>query len=410
MEAKDCDLGIQRVATMQKSSAPLEMYTLPSQSLPISEQAFKRYVSCHQQDSLIVEAATIDENSRNMQEAVSEMDLIQRTIDSEIDSASESDRPALIKQYLETQSPKIQKAVALNIALAPESDRPALRNQVKEIIEKYINIQDPDAQKIIALMIPCVLESDRPDLIKQYLEIQNPEVQQVATSMIRYAPLSERLAFIKQAIDIQSPEVQQAAFLMMQEVVEPERKMLFDYAISKGLSEVLIASPLYSNSELNNTDFKKKAFIKTGSKTTLIGGELKGKSILRQINPKAFLSWQKIYENYELWQKAGFDYVPIEPIQSYFFDKNKKMVNVFSGVLDVNLRDWFARSSLFRQELEKQKDNIIRIIDSEGIKHGHLDLHDRNFCLCFFRNKDGSVNFDKQPRIYAIDFDQAVSR
>ena len=42
----------------------------------------------------------------------------------------------------------------------------------------------------------------------------------------------------------------------------------------------------------------------------------------------------------------------------------------------------------------------------EAILQGERDA---NFCLRFFRDENGKVDFDKIPRLYLIDFDQAIS-
>lgn len=121
----------------------------------------------------------------------------------------------------------------------------------------------------------------------------------------------------------------------------------------------------------------------------------------------AFLAWQKIYENHQVWENNGFDYVPIEPIQSYRLNK-KGLVDVFSGVLDLSLAKWLEYSSrMFEEELTKQRDKIISVLESQNISHGHT--HNYNFVLRFFRNKDGNPDLNQVPRLYAIDFDAAVS-
>ncbi len=59
-----------------------------------------------------------------------------------------------------------------------------------------------------------------------------------------------------------------------------------------------------------------------------------------------------------------------------------------------------------KKELDDQKEKIIDFLKIKEIKHSHL--HDDNFALCFFRKRDGTVDFGKVPRIYAIDFDAAT--
>jgi len=212
--------------------------------------------------------------------------------------------------------------------------------------------------------------------IKQALSQENFEVQRKAAEMILYAPKQERAALLKIAFDA-------------------------------GLGNELVKSPLYDKSNLDKERFKRKAFEKTGSETTLVGGPLKDKLIIRHIKSGAFLAWQKIYENHQVWKDNGFEYVPIEPIQSYRLNK-EGLVDVFSGVLDLSLAKWLEVSrGMFEKELTQQRDKIISILESQGIGHGHT--HDSNFVLRFFRNKDGNPDVNQVPRLYAIDFDAAVS-
>ena len=221
------------------------------------------------------------------------------------------------------------------------------------------------------------------------------------------APKQERASLIKQALSQEDPEVQRKAAEMILCAPKQERASLIKIAFYAGLGNEIVKSPLYDNSNFDKERFKRKMFEKTGSETTLVGGTLKDKLIIRHVKPSAFLAWQKIYENHQVWKNNGFDYVPIEPIQSYRLNK-KGLVDVFSGVLDLSLAQWAKVSGyMFREELGKQKHNIISVLERQGIRHGHT--HDRNFVLRFFRNKDGNSDLNQVPRLYAIDFDAAFS-
>ena len=175
--------------------------------------------------------------------------------------------------------------------------------------------------------------------------------------------------------------------------------------LEKDLGEELIKHSLYRNNNIDNKSFSRQEFAKTGSQTTLIGGELKDKTILRHIKPEAFLTWQKIYEDYASWKEFGFDYVPIEPIVSYSLNLKKEQVDVFSVVLDLNFDDWMYKTEMFYEELRKQRDRIKEVLYKLKVNHRHID---GNFCLRFFRNEDSSIDFKKTPRLYLIDFDAAV--
>ncbi|MEK7625711.1 MAG: hypothetical protein AAB467_05215, partial [Patescibacteria group bacterium] len=174
----------------------------------------------------------------------------------------------------------------------------------------------------------------------------------------------------------------------------------------KKLGNKLVDPPLYDN-KISNSSFQREKFNKTGSETTILGGQLKDKTIIRHLKPDAFLAWQKLYEDYPMWQNEGFDYVPIEPIQSYHLNK-KGLVDVYSGVLDLSLDAWKKMGGKFSAALKDDVHKIRTIVHRERIEHGHM--HSANFCLRFFRDADGNVDFDRKPRIYLIDFDMAISK
>jgi hypothetical protein len=183
-----------------------------------------------------------------------------------------------------------------------------------------------------------------------------------------------------------------------------ERKRMFE-KVRRLLGISIAEPPLYKGKEISGEHLSRDEFEKTGSKTILLGGELKDKTIVRKMQPEAFLVWQKLYEDHEMWSAAGFDYVPIEPIQSFKFNKEEGMVDVYSGVLDVSFAEWSMMSGYYVSELEKKRNAILKVLGKNKIDHGHA--HNGNFCLRFFRDEKGEIDLDTKPRIYLIDFDQA---
>lgn len=133
---------------------------------------------------------------------------------------------------------------------------------------------------------------------------------------------------------------------------------------------------------------------------------MKDKAIVRKIKAGPFLEWRGLYENYALWQIHGFDYIPIEQIHSYRLNE-EGLIEVFGGVLDLNLKEWSEITDRFLKKLEDQRDKIIKVLKEQKTEHGHD--HDKNFCLRFFRDENGKPDLKRMPRLYLIDFDQAVS-
>src|SRR3989339_448228 len=411
-------------------SIPIEMYQVSGHGDPDS----KKYLRDKKQDNLIRSAA----------KKYGLLDKIQ--------NAPEQERVLLIKQALSQEDPSVQREAARMIRYAPEQEQVSLWLLISEkikqalfqkdptvqreaariiryapaqeqvsLIKQALSQKDPAVQREAAVMIECAPAQERVSLqllisekIKQALSQKDPTVQREAAEMIWYVPRREIVSLqllisekIKQALSQEDPAVQREAVGMIRYAPAQKRISLVKIASDAGLGNEIVKPPLYYNSNLDRGRFKREKFHKTGSETTLVGGALKDKLIIRHIKPRAFLAWQKIYENYQVWQDNGFDYVPIEPIQSYRLNK-KGMVDVFSGVLDLSLAEWSEISgNIFIKELEEQRDKIISILESQGIRHGHT--HDNNFVLRFFRDQDGNPDLTKVPRLYAIDFDMAVS-
>ncbi|OGL97908.1 hypothetical protein A2304_03205 [Candidatus Uhrbacteria bacterium RIFOXYB2_FULL_57_15] len=293
------------------------------------------------------------------------------------------------------------------------------RAELWELVENGIRLglsqDDPGARRAAAGMIEYVPEASRAELwelvengIRLALSQDDPGARKEAAWAIRHAPVASRAELVRLALSQDDPGARMAAAGMIQHVPEESRAELVRKSFDVGLGNEIIKPALYEGSTLDGGRFKLAKFAKTGSETTLVGGALKDKLIVRHISPGPFIAWQKIYEDHGAWQRNGFDYVPVEPIHSYLLDKKKGMVDVFSGVLDLSLASWLRISGdMYEQELENQRDKIINVLKQEGVAHGHT--HRDNFVLRFFRDKNGNPDIDRVPRVYVIDFDQAVS-
>jgi hypothetical protein len=138
----------------------------------------------------------------------------------------------------------------------------------------------------------------------------------------------------------------------------------------------------------------------------LLGGQLAGKAVVRIISMRAFVAWRRAFEAKKFWERAGFDYVPVEPIlqkpngEMRFFQQKDGRFAVSTGVLrGPNLAIFLSsmhNKRKFGAMLEKQKQKITEVLEDLYIYHGHL--HNKNFCVVMHKGK---------PRLYAIDFDAA---
>ena len=325
-----------------------------------------------------------------------------------IHHAPEEEQAGLIRNALAHTNVEVQAQGAWMIGYAPEEEQGALRQMVVNNVRNALTHASVAVQMRGARMIRYAPRKEQAELIKEALTHASLEVQLEGAEMIQYAPRKGQAELIRNALAHASVAVQMEGMKMIQYAPENERTELTKEVLAHGLGSALIRPPLYDASlGTDATHFSRIPFPKTGSETTLLGGTLKGKVITRTITPRAFLAWQHIYEDHEVWKKAGFAYVPIEPILSYHINVNG-LVNVQSGVLDISMAGWLEKTTMFQAELEQQCDTIKRVLKELKIQHGH-DYHDNNFCLRFFRQPDGTPDFTRTPRLYLIDFDQAVS-
>lgn len=338
----------------------------------------------------------------------------QKTAASMIGWAPETDFFSLIEKGLSSENIDVQKEAADKIGHIEYEKRKPLTEMVSPIVKQGLNDPDIKVQKTAANMIWYVPTKEEPSLRKLVvLKVRNGltdasfEVRKMAAEMISYVAGDDMPGLITEALNNPHIEVQKIAIKQIECAPTEKRIPLCKYVIEKGLGNELVESYPIARENISGEKLSRKGFAKTGSGTTLLGGELKGKAMIRHIKPEAFLTWQKVYEDYSLWQENGFDYVPIEPIYSYHLNKDG-LVDVYSGVLDCNLEEWGTKWYTYLTKLHDKKEKIINVLKKANILHGHT--HDMNFCLRFFRDEKGGVDFSKEPRIYLIDFDQALAQ
>jgi hypothetical protein len=137
------------------------------------------------------------------------------------------------------------------------------------------------------------------------------------------------------------------------------------------------------------------------------------REIDRIMDPVAAAMWSKAYSCMpEVWKKAGFDYIPIEPIldvTSAGSDETKMKTlalrgETFERFQEINkICNFYSQEQV--QELTRQTGLIVETMIRNGIVHG--DPHVGNFVIVPKQNLDGSIDTDLLPRIYCIDFEHA---
>ena len=394
--------------TETASSLPnyIGMYAIPGYEA-ISPKGYYRYIRNEDQLPLIV--AQAEENQAKKDKSFAWWE-------NQIEQTPDNKRAGLIRQGLNNPDPAVQLACADMINRAPDNEQAGL-------IRQGLDNHEPAVQRACANMIEWAPVNERAGLrtkvletIQRGLDNPDPAVQRACADMIKWAPDNEKAGLIRQGLDNSDPAVLRACVDMIWRTPNNEQAELVKVLKEKGLTSLVIEPPLYKGSNMTPGRFQRAKFTKTGSETTLLGGELEGKAIVRQLTLEAFLTWKKLYDDHQLWHNNGFDYVPIEPIFSFRLNRRTGLVDVYTGVLDLNLADWKKISheiitdenipDNFISELEQDRDRILKVLDEMHIIHGHA--HDANFCLRFER-KRGNPVFSKKPRIYLIDFDQAIS-
>lgn len=369
----------------------------------------------------------------------------------------ETVQPELVLGVLKTLSVVDMCCGQFKLPTLSSTELESFNQNLTQFIEQGLQNLDESVQLRAANLIKAVFDFSRlPDFgikfVKQGLAHTNPRVQGVVTNLLTTVKglydinTSEILKNVAQKIESafrdQSREVQEEGLRMFEhcgnkldnytEIVlaglrspyrdiqceilkiysrHAQREWLFSNneeilaeIKNQKLENEFVQSGLYTRNVLDDKIFSRQIFHKTGSELTLVGGELKGKAVVRTINPQAFVTWQKLYEDHAFWKSFGFDYVPIEPIISYRLTSDG-MVEVFSGVLDLDALSWMRKTPLYTEEIRDQQEKIDDRIRMYQVDHGHQ--HSANFCLRFFRKADGTVDLDQVPRVYLIDFDRA---
>lgn len=302
--------------------------------------------------------------------------------------------------WLMSENEEVKFGGASAIRYAPETER-------AELVQMAMQNDELDVRVEAVRAIQYLSEHERSKYVAMALDASDPSIQAEAVLSISFLLEHEQIDFVKKALEIRNRQVDLNVVELLTYLPNKNKSLVIDLLKKRGMSDILIAPPLYKHDTFDTEGFSMTSFEKTGSRTTLLGGDFKGNVIIRHIEPESFVIWQKVFEDYKIWQEAGFDYVPIEPIISYRLSE-QGTVDVMSGVLDVNLTTWKERDGDFISELLDERNRILTVLRKQNIHHGHD--HPRNFCLRFFRDPSGKVDFTKKPRIYIIDFDQAVSK
>mgnify|MGYP001559533956 CR=1 FL=1 len=373
---------------------------------------------------------------------------------------------ALIEQGLKDQEPSVVQSSMKQISSLPQEERLRL---VKKILgtkgaiilhdprvrligfvpeDMRMELLKPDLESTNPLekthayhLIWAMPEDQRVNLIRQGLKEPVQFVREAAIEQIQSAPEKSRVALIEEALHDPIQVNRIAALRQVVHIEQTKRRPLIDAVFAdehmhpgiektrfleqislppeddnariKQLKDLAQTQPLYDDVKKR---FFHRPFSKTGSGTTLLDivpgnkdQSLREKIIIRHIPLFAFETWRQAYEASDAWKAAGFDYVPIEPIVKVATSSTSLFqVDVATRVLQApSLKTWEQKTKLYVEDLDRQQQRILETLSTLGIEHGHP--HRSNFVVLFERDADGQPNLEKPPRLYLIDFDQAVS-
>jgi len=339
-----------------------------------------------------------------------------------------------IKKGLNDPDASVRYAAIKQIQHVPENERAELYPLVIEEIKKGLNDQYTYVRRLAIKQIQHVPENERAELyplvieeIKKGLNDPDASVRYTAIKQIQHVPENERaelyplvIAEIKEGLEDTNPEGKRRLAIelllalspdIQQNVIESELKEQSEDKREQ-IRALVVTTPLYKN--IQDRFFRQK-FDKTGSETTLLDKSpghsdtsLRERVIIRHIPLHVYETWKQAYEAVDVWMKLGFSYVPVEPIVSVRASKQAELVDVFTRVIKgPSVATWEQRTLLYVQEIHKQMDKIKEGLEQLGIRHGHT--YTGNFLVMFERNAEGEPDLTKPPRVYLIDFDEAVS-
>lgn len=234
-----------------------------------------------------------------------------------------------------------------------------------------------DAVQCAAEMIGDLRQAHRASVIKSILELEGAydQAKSVATGFIRYVEESEKVELMELAgVD------------------------------DEGFGQSVLSMRASVSDEILE-------FGKTGSSTYILPKQ--HCASMRVVSANSAKVWAEAFYDWAAWHRAGFSYVPVEPIEDIDFYHQRwsgGVVVEVSAVVTSNLAgrslaDWKRFRQDFMDELTTQRKKIVATLERMGIEHGHL--HDGNFVVVPYKTSNGQVDYSRCPRLYVIDFDQA---
>ena len=348
-----------------------------------------------------------------------------KKVENQLKYAPQEELYSLISNFLDFPDIEIKRVAIKYVSKVNEYQRSLLQKKVDEIIEQAINSSDVQISRIGMNLIDYVSDDIRvrvldavyfqiviglksADILKQKVLAKKIEILPEEKRPELFIVLHNKMLNWLKTEDVLTVRfvAQMLRYLPIEMQVDIKELVRKFYELNKNNPDLVKSGIYYGlDSQAANTQ-KRFNFSKTGSRIVLLFAEkLRYQALVRIIDDSCFLEWKRAYESAGLWKSLGFDYVPIEPILSYNKRKNGT-TSCVTGMLDLNYDEWLSVSDgQFMTEIESQKDKIDKGLRLLGIKHGHLN--NDNYCLRFYRDEEGNIDFSKTPKIIVIDFDRA---
>ena len=320
-----------------------------------------------------------------------------------------------IERGLDSSDPEIINLMMDDIWKLPDEDQKRLEEKAQKRREEIKTASRTGKKPDVAGMPSSLMTKDR---IFEALQSDDLEIARAGARMLKYAEGSNEELFHLAMIAIQNldDDVARAGvrFVGLKTGDSSwglKRKFntrsdyhtrLLEAVQSRGLvDEYIKADDLYEQmDEEYKHKFGRHMFAsKQGFDMRVLTGELADKTIMRTLIPRNFLPWQRAFESYATWKEAGFDYVPIEPIQSFKL-RHDGMIDVYATVLDLDLYAWEDKVGTFMEELEQDKENIKETLEKIGVRHGDIPGMHKNFVVRVFRDENGKPDLTKKPKLY----------
>lgn len=326
--------------------------------------------------------------------------------------ASVEMRTHFLRVALESQDHLVRDAAVAQIQYLPEHDRAPL-------LQKALRDQSPSVRKTAICHIDTLPDAERTPLVLSALSDRSREVIDVMIEHLDCVTPAEWQPVIEFGLESRVPDVVTAVSARLSYIPDDEAARIRSKypRYFHDLRTVATNTPLYT--AIGTDRFLRKGFAKTGSDLTLLDrpspqqkeASLREKAVIRTIPLTAYLLWRKAYEAADVWKAHGFDYVPIEPILRVAPKSTPRSteIHVAAGVISgPNVGVWEEEGGTCMAEIYDSIERVHAALEELGIDHRHPHLG--NFVLLFDRDPEGVPIVTSPPRVYLIDFDQAVTR